>query len=272
MKSVATILFVLALAAAAAGWAYLRQFERSRVFRPRPDIESTPAQFQLRFQDVQFVSEDGTSLHGWWIPAKTAWGTVVYCHGNSGNVGTFAHYAPEFVRRGFNLFLWDYRGYGRSDGHPSEEGIAADARAAYDVAAELSPSLPIVVYGLSLGGAVASRLATERPAAGLVVEAGFVSLEDMARRQYPRFPMHRLMSMSFDSAASVAALEGMPKLIGHSIHDEVVPFQSARLLHGAAAAPATFAILEGGHNDSSWFRPGAAGNAELEAFLKRYKP
>ncbi len=270
MKSFFLAILFLLLSAVVAGWIYFRQFERSKLYAPSRDIATTPAQFQLRFQDVTFVASDGTSLHGWWIPANRPRGTVVFCHGNSGNIGTCVHYAPDFHQRQFNVFLWDYRGYGRSTGRPSERGLYDDARAAFDAAATLSRRLPILVYGLSLGGAIAAQLATDRPAAGLVIEGGFASVADIARRWYPDLPIHRLLSVSYDSAAKVATLEGMPKLFGHSIQDDVVPFQSGRILHGAAASPKVFAILEGGHTDKSWFTPGAPGNAELEAFLNQF--
>ena len=134
----------------------------------------------------------------------------------------------------------------------------------------MSGELPIVVYGHSLGGAVALRLAQDRPVAGLIVQGTFASAADMARRRYPRLPLDRLLSVSFDSARSAAALPDVPKLIGHSPADETVPFPSGRILFAAAAKPKEFVLLAGGHNDSSWFTPGGAGNAELEAFLGRF--
>ncbi len=257
--------------AVAAGWIWLRRFERAQLFAPSADITATPANFQLLFQEVQFVAADGTALHGWWIPAPRAAGTVVYCRGNAGNIGTSAFLAPEFVNRGFNLFLWDYRGYGNSEGRPTEAGLYLDARAAFDAAERLSGDLPVLVYGVSIGGAVAIRLAADRPVAGLVVEASFASAADLARRWYPDLPLDKVLSVEFDSAATAAALGDFPKLFGHSIDDETIPFQSGRLLHAAAAAPKTFTLLAGGHNDSSWFTPGAPGNKELEAFLAQFK-
>ena len=101
-----SILFLLAVSAAS-GWIALRRFERNQLYHPASAVAITPSQFQLRYQDVQFSASDGTPLSGWWIPANLPRGTVVYCHGNSGNVGTAAHVAPEFYRRGFNLLLWD---------------------------------------------------------------------------------------------------------------------------------------------------------------------
>jgi len=130
----------------------------------------------------------------------------------------------------------------------------------------------MILYGISLGGAVAIQLAADRPANGLIVEASFSSAADMAQRWYPRIPLHHVLSVSFDSAETAATLEGLPKLFGHSIQDDVIPFQSGRILHAAAASPKVFTLLEGGHNDSSWFTPGAPGNAELEAFFSQFKP
>ena len=270
-KAFPALVFLLA-AAVAAGWLWLRRFEYRELYAPATAIERTPAQYQLRYQDVQFLAADGTALTGWWIPANRPRGTVVYCHGNAGNIGGRAELAPEFVRRGFNLLLWDYRGYGRSAGRPSEKGLYDDARAAYDAAAAMSGELPIVVYGHSLGGAVALRLAQDRPVAGLIVQGAFASAADIARRRYPDLPLDRLLSVSFDAAQAAAALPDVPKLIGHSPADETVPFQSGRILFAAAAKPKEFVLLAGGHNDSSWFTPGGAGNAELEAFLSRFGP
>ena len=177
-----TLALLLALLAAA-GWIGLLRFENRQLYQPTAALAATPAQFQLRYQDVQFSAADGTPLFGWWIPANRPRGTVVYCHGNAGNIGGRAQLAPEFTRRGFNLFLWDYRGYGRSGGRPTEKGFYADARAAYDAAEAMSRKLPVIAYGHSLGAAVAIQLAQDRPLAGLIVQGGFASMADMAKRR-----------------------------------------------------------------------------------------
>ncbi len=270
-KTLGSLAFLLVVGLAA-GWIYLRRSEYSLLYLPAPDIAVTPAHFQLRYQDVQFLSADGTSLTGWWIPANRPRGTVVFCHGNGSNVGGSAHLAPEFVKRGFNLLLWDYRGYGRSEGRPSEKGFYADARAAFEAAEAMSRKLPILAFGHSLGGAVAIQLAKDRPVAALIVQGAFASAADMARRLYPNLPIDRLLSVSYDAAKTSAELKDLPKLFGHSPTDEVIPFQSGRILHAAAAEPKRFVLLAGPHDDNSWFVPGGAGNAELEEFLAAFKP
>jgi uncharacterized protein len=254
-----------------AGWIYIRHFEFQRLYHPSMTIETTPAQFQLRYHNAQFMAADDTPLTGWWIPANRPRGTILFCHGNAGNIGSVAYLAPEFFKRGFNVLLWDYRGYGQSGGRPSERGFYTDARAAFDAAKSMGKDLPIILYGQSLGGAVAIHLATERPADGLIIESSFSSAADVASRWYPSLPIHKLLSVSFDSASLSATLDGLPKLFGHSPHDDVIPFQSGRILHASAAFPKTFSLLSGGHNDNSWFSPGEAGNEELEAFLSSFK-
>lgn len=271
MKKILLALFYLLVAAGLAGWIALRQFERNQLYHPSSAVPSTPAQYSLRYQDVQFVASDGTTLAGWWIPANRPRGTVVYCHGNADNVGSIAYLAPEFFKRGFNLLLWDYRGYGYSEGRPSEKGFYRDAQAAFDAAEAMSGKLPVVVYGHSLGASVAIQLALDRPAAALIVDGGFLSVADLARRFYPKLPLDRLLSVSYDSTEKVSALQGMPKLFGHSPTDQTVPFQSGRLLHAAAANPKTFVLLSGAHSDHSWFVPGGIGNAELEDFLGQFE-
>ncbi|NLB65271.1 MAG: alpha/beta hydrolase [Lentisphaerae bacterium] len=271
IKSIFLAILWLLVFGVVVGWIWLRRIERASLYYPSSAIESTPAHHKAIFQEVQFVAADGTALHGWWIPANRPRGTVIYCHGNAGNIGTCAHLAPAFTRRGFNLFLWDYRGYGRSSGRPSERGLYEDARAAYDAVRSFSGDLPILAYGVSLGGQVAIQMAMDRPVAGLIIESSFVSAADMARRWYPRLPLHRMLSVSYDGATKAATLKGLPKIFGHAIHDQVVPFQSGRLLHGAAARPKIFVLLEGEHADGSWLQPGAAGNGELDEFLAQFK-
>ena len=272
MKNIVITTLVILFLLVVIAWGYLRYFEYTHLFVPSKTIHETPADHRLRFQEVNFASQDGTSLHGWWIPAAQPRATIIYCQGNAGNIGSSVSRAPDFHRMRCNLFLWDYRGYGRSGGRPSERGLYEDARAAYNAAAAISKNLPIIAYGVSLGGAVAVQLATDAPVDALIVEASFASAPDIARRWYPKIPLHRLLSSDFNSAEKAAALPDLPKLFGHSIHDPVIPFQSGRLLFAAAAEPKKFILLEGDHNTGSWLTPNAPGNPDLEAFLSQIQP
>jgi hypothetical protein len=275
MKKFFTILLVLLLLLAAAfvaGLLLLRRAERAVLYHPAPTLSTTPADYHLRYQNVLFRASDGTRLEGWWIPCRNARATLLYCHGNASNRSADAQWAPFFARHRMNVLLWDYRGYGGSEGTPSEEGLRRDARAAFDAADESGDGLPVVVCGHSLGGAVAARLALDRPVAGLILDSTFASAADMAGRMYPNLPvpLAPFLSVEYDTAACTASLPGIPKIIGHSPADEIIPFQSARTLHAAAAGPKSFVLLDGPHSAHSWFLDNGAGSPELAEFLSRW--
>lgn len=232
----------------------LRFLEWKMIYFPRVEIEATPDLLGLKFEDITFITEDGVKLNGWWIPHPQALGTLIHCHGNAGNIGHRVELAARLHQLGVNVFLFDYRGYGKSRGWPSERGLACDARAAYEfVRAQYGDEErpPILLHGQSLGGAVAARLAVEKQVRGLILESTFTSVPDMARALYPGLPLYRLVTTRFDTLGRVAQL-GLPKLIAHSPDDEVVPFAMGRRLFAAAAPPKQFVALAGGHNDGLW--------------------
>ncbi len=260
-----------ALAAAAYG---LHRFIHGHVYHPRREIMATPSEFGVDYEDVEFVAEDGCALHGWWIPASEASGTLLYCHGNAGNVGDRAALASELQRLGTNLFLFDYRGYGRSRGRPSERGTARDARAAYEVvrARQADVERPAVIaYGSSLGVSVAAQLALDRPLSGLILEGGFTSLQDMSALLYPQLPFRWLSRYRYDTVEKVAQLKGLPKLFAHSLADEVVPFELSRRLYERAAEPKQFFELAGSHSEPGWVQRPAYWQA-LEHFVRNVFP
>ena len=232
----------------------LRFFEWKMLYFPRAEIEATPALLGLRFEDITFMAEDGVKLNGWWLPHERARGTVLHCHGNAGNLGHRVELAQRLHQLGVNVFLFDYRGYGQSAGWPSENGLARDARAAYEfVRAQYGDTEqpPLLLHGQSLGGAVAARLALEKQVRGVILESAFTSVPDMARQMYPGLPLHRLVSARYDALASVGKLTA-PKLIAHSPDDDMIPFEMGRRLFEQAAPPKRFIALAGGHNDGLW--------------------
>lgn len=242
------------LVALAAVWAYLRFFEWRNLYYPAKEIDSTPATFGLQYEDVNFISEDGRLLHGWWIPHPEARGTVIHCHGNAGNIGDRAWMAADLHRLKVNVFLFDYRGYGKSRGLPTEQGTYRDARAAYEVvrARHQDAETPaVVVHGQSLGGAVAIQLALDKPVRAVIVESSFSSVIDMGQRLYPLMPIKWFCRFRYDSAAKVRSLD-IPKLFAHSPQDDLIPYDIGEQLYRAAMQPKEFVVLEGSHNDAGW--------------------
>jgi fermentation-respiration switch protein FrsA (DUF1100 family) len=237
-------------------WAYVRYFEWKNFFVPHRDLIGTPKDMGLEFEEVSFVSEDGKLLNGWWVPHPEARGALIYCHGNASNLGDLPGIIAELHRLRVNIFAFDYRGYGKSRGIPTEQGLYRDARAAFEVvraryADDDQP--PIIVYGHSLGGAVAIQLALDKPVRGVIVEGTFSSSIDMGRVMYPTMPVHWILHYRFDSLSKVGSLR-IPKLFAHTRQDEVVPYELGRKLFEAAPEPKRFVELPGEHNTASWIQ------------------
>ena len=232
----------------------IRWLERKSLYYPTRELEATPELLKLRFEDITFVAEDGVVLHGWWLPCANARGTVIHCHGNAGNISHRLDLAADLHRLGVNVFLFDYRGYGRSRGRPTERGLYRDARAAYEfVRAQYGDTAhpPILVQGQSLGGPVAAQLALDKPVRGLLLESAFTSVPDMARQLYPLLPAGLLCTSRYATLDKIRHIT-CPKLLAHSTQDEMIPYAQGRQLFDAAAPPKRFCALTGGHNDAGW--------------------
>jgi fermentation-respiration switch protein FrsA (DUF1100 family) len=217
-----------------------------------PPGDWSPTEFA--FEDVSFTSGDGTRLHGWYFEHPRAQAVVLYCHGNGENV---AWMGPNIDRLRetyeVSIFAFDFRGYGRSAGRPNEEGIVADARAARAWLSERAniDSRQIVLWGRSLGGAVAVQLAADSPARGLILDRTFSSLTDVAAHHYPWLPVRLLLRNRYDSVDVIGQHRG-PLLQSHGTLDQIIPFTMAEELFAAAraAGPKRFFPLAGvGHND-----------------------
>lgn len=244
----------LALTGGVSVISYLRsRFQHSRVFLPDryPDGVWEPGAFGLATEDVWFRSLDGVQLHGWWIPHPSARGTFLYCHGNTGSIahriGVFTHLRGLKV----NVLAFDYRGYGRSAGSPSESGLFQDVRAAHDHLVDKlgQPPSEILLFGHSLGGAVAIDCALDRPVAGLVVQSSFTHIRDAAKAMFPTLPLHLAATRQFRSIEKVDKI-AVPKLFIHGDCDETVPVELGRRLFQAASEPKELYIVRhAGHND-----------------------
>jgi uncharacterized protein len=207
----------------------------------------------LSFEDARFQAGDGTKLHGWYAPHEKPVATILFCHGNAGNV-THRAYIMEGLHNyiGASVLFFDYRGYGRSEGKPNEKGILSDARAARAWLAkrENIPEKDIVVMGESLGGAVAVDLAAKDGAKALVLISTFTSAPDMAAQLYPIFPVRLLMRTRLDSVGKIANYKG-PLLQMHGRADTIVPFKLGRRLFDTANEPKQFLELpDFDHNDA----------------------
>ncbi len=206
----------------------------------------------LNFEDAWFAAPDGTKLHGWYVPHANPRAVVLFAHGNAGNLSHRADIVAVLVRRlDVSVMIFDYRGFGRSAGKPTERGVLADARAARHWLAQrtkLSES-QIVLMGESLGGGVMVDLAAHDGARGLVLENTFSSLPDVGAYHYPWFPVKLLMRTRFDSVGKISNYHG-PLLQVHGDADRIVPFSLAERLFKAANEPKQFVIVpDGDHND-----------------------
>ncbi len=226
-------------------------FEESYIFYPTTTIDHTPATYGLKFQDVYLTAEDGVSLHGWLIPRSDSKFTLLHFHGNAGNISHRLHLYEQWHRMGLSVFAIDYRGYGNSEGRPSEAGFYSDARAAWAELVETQnrPASRIIIAGRSLGSAVATRLATEKKAAALVLETPFTNISDMAAEHYPWIvPIRFLAQTEFDTLNLISQVH-LPVMIISAGNDELVPSAMSESIYAAANEPKQYVALPGNHND-----------------------
>jgi uncharacterized protein len=221
------------------------------MFFPAPALEATPAAVGLAFSELEMDTDDGEGLHGWWVRASVSpVGHVLFCHGNAGNIADRLPHAALLSAAGFDVLLFDYRGYGRSGGRPSEHGTYRDARAAWQALREQPAVDPgrVVYLGESLGGAVALKLAVEHPPAGLVLQSSFTGVRDLARLHYPYIPPP-LVPDAYPSLALIPRLRAA-LLVIHGERDEIVPLSHGERLFKAAPAPKRMHVVgDAGHND-----------------------
>lgn len=229
-------------------FAGVKYIETKGIFFPVKEIMLTPEVINLTFEDVYIKTQDNVQINSWFIPHEGARYTMLFFHGNAGNNGDRLDKILLLYGLKVNIFIIDYRGYGKSEGAPSEKGIYLDAKAAYDYLVNDRKIKPeqIILYGESLGAAVCIDLASKVEVKTLILEGAFSRGRDMARIIYPFLPPF-LFSNTFDSFSKIKEINA-PKLFIHSINDEIVPFESAQKLYQAAKPPKQFIDLTGGHN------------------------
>jgi uncharacterized protein len=226
----------------------IRRLLNALLYFPARAIASAP---DPPFEDVAFETADGEQLHAWWAPAQAPrLGHLLHCHGNGGNIGDRVAHIALLAAAGFDVLAFDYRGYGRSSGRPSEHGTYVDARAARDalLRRDAIDAARLSYLGESLGAAVAIELAREHPPAGLILQSPFTSVRDMARLHYPVIP-RALVPDAYPSLRLIRELD-VPLLVLHGERDEIVPPLHGEALYEAARGPKRLELLPGvGHND-----------------------
>lgn len=236
---------------------------------PSRAVEMTPADAGLPYESVTLLTSDNVQLDGWFIPAPQPRGVVLFFHGNAGNISHRLDSLLVFHKLRFSTFIFDYRGYGRSQGQPSEQGMYRDAEAAWQYLTRERGVLPpqIVLFGRSLGAAVAAQLAARHTPGALIIESCFTSVPDIAADVYPFLPARLLSRLNYNARESLAQVT-CPVLIAHSSNDEIIPYKHGLALYAAAREPKRFLELRGGHNDG-FLVSGKAYSDGLDSFLSQ---
>lgn len=233
---------------------------------PSRHVDATPGMVGLAYEPVKIVTDDGVELDGWFLPAENSRGVLLFFHGNAGNISHRLDSLKIFNDLRLSTLIFDYRGFGRSQGKVSEEGTYRDAEAVWRYLIEQNiPAEKIVVFGRSLGAAIAAYLSSRHTPGALIIETGFVSVPDLAAKLYPWLPARWLARFGYNTGAYLGGA-GCPVLLVHSPDDEIVPFAQGRKLFELANEPKRFLQIRGGHNDG-FLVSGRAYIDGLDTFL-----
>jgi len=237
---------------------------------PGREYEATPAQVNLPYEAVTLTGSDGVNLAAWYVPAAKARGVLLYAHGNAGNISHRLDGIRMFHDMGLSVLIFDYRGYGKSTGAPSEAGTYQDAETAWQYLTMQRGIAParIVVFGESLGGAVAAHLAARHQPGALILASTFTAMPDLAADLYPFLPARWLARYRYDTRRYLQDVHA-PVLIAHSRDDEIIPYRHGKALYDAAHEPRLWLELQGGHNDLFFANPDVFAQ-EVEKFVKQY--
>ena len=244
-------------------------FQGRLVYFPARALDATPASIGLRYEDVRLETDSGNTLHGWYVAGVDNARTLLFLHGNAGNMSHRLDSLRIFNRLGLNVLIIDYSGYGESNGKPSEAQTYDDASSAwrYLIGNRGIASERIVVFGRSLGGGVATWLATRETPGALILESTFVSVPELAKKYYPIVPIGWLARIRYDSISRMPSVR-CPVLVIHSRDDDLVPIAHARALFAAAPEPKEFIELSGDHN-SGFMTSAQVYTGGIARFLER---
>jgi len=248
--------------------------DRFFVYHPEPWQDRDWARLSgLPLEDVWFQAADGVRLFGWYVEAQEDRPVILWCHGNAGNIIHRLENLKLLYRLGFSIFLFDYRGYARSQGRPSEEGLYQDAFGAYDYLARtrMIRHERVIIFGRSLGAAVAGELAAQKPAAGLILESAFPSIEAVAKFHYGGLPVHRLLGADFRLIDRLPHLS-LPKLIIHGGNDDIIPLELGKQVFEAAKPPKSFYVIPRADHNNTYQVGGAAYFGRWTEFVQAVFP
>jgi len=225
-------------------------YQAKLIYFPHKEVEVTPKLISLDYEEVTLSTNDGVELNAWWIPNPNARATLIFFHGNAGNISHRLDSIEIFYNLGLSVFIFDYRGYGKSTGITSEEGTYIDAETAWTYLVKEKNIMPnnIIIFGRSLGGAIAIWLAEKYSSAALIIESSFTSIADIGKHYYPYLPTNLLARIKYSSKDKVLNIKA-PTLFIHSPDDEIIPYKHGKQLFEAANEPKSFLELSGGHND-----------------------
>ena len=239
---------------------------------PGRELVTSPKNMGLDYENIEFVTEDNIKLHGWFIPAKKDLviqkkATVLFFHGNAGNISHRMDSIRQFHKMGLNVFIIDYRGYGQSTGKTTEAGTYKDAESAwhYLTVTRSIKENEIIIFGRSLGGSIGAWLATRHTPVALIIESSFSSALSMGQRFYPYLPLRLLSRYRYDTKEYIKKIH-CPVLVAHSRNDEIIPYDEGRDIFNAAPEPKQFLEMQGGHNDGFIISGSSYVNA-LESFI-----
>ncbi|MEM7541310.1 MAG: alpha/beta fold hydrolase [Pseudomonadota bacterium] len=238
------------------------------VFQPFEKIETRPDQFGIAYENIALVTSDGVTLDAWYVPGPEGSRKILFFHGNAGNMSHRVQTLLVLRQLGHSVLIIDYRGYGQSEGSPSESGLYADGEAAWRYLVEQRHTDPeeIVVYGRSLGGPVAAKIAAAHKPRALIVESTFTSMADMGGYHYPYLGGRWLSRYDFDTEKYLNEVDA-PILIAASPDDEIVPFEFGQRLLAATGANAAFFTLSGTHN-TAFHQSGMNYFRALDRFIR----
>lgn len=248
--------------------------EKGTVFFPDPYMIGSPADLGLDYEEVFFTTEDGVRLHGWYVPHDNSRITLLWFHGNAGNIShRLDNLALLHDRVGVNIFIFDYREYGKSEGEISKVGTFRDASAAFEYLTSRSDcdANRIVLFGRSLGTALATALAAEHTCAGILLESAFTSTDDVMRLYFRFLPPLPPGVVKYDSLSLIGQVT-VPKLIIHGEFDEIIPLWMGERLFEAASPPKEFYLIRGASHNDTYLAGGEAYFAKLKAFVHSLIP